>query len=259
MKRRFMVALICGMTFLTPFTLKASQQQDVYEIQDPYEGFNRVMFKFNEKLDKYILIPAAEGYRAITTPYARERVRNFFSNMKEPVSAVNQILQGEFKNSGISLSRFVINSTLGLAGTHDVAGAWGLKKNQDGFDETLAKWGVPSGSYLVLPFVGPTTPRAFAGTIADGFISPVYWVTEDHEDGAYAYVAYVGAKAVVDREALLDYTRDLEKNSVDYYATMKAAYIQNKQKNYHNSSDNNTVSYDFDFEEVEYEEVIYTE
>ncbi len=254
MKKRILSTLICSVACLTPFTINASQQ-DIHEIDDPYEGFNRVMFKFNDKLDKYILVPAAEGYRAVTTPYGRERVRNFFANLKEPVSAVNQILQGEFKNSGVSLSRFVINSTLGLVGTHDVAGAWGLKREEDGFDETLAKWGVPSGSYLVLPFVGPTTPRAFAGTVADGFISPVYWVSEEYEDGGYAYVAYVGAKAVVDREALLDYTKDLEKNSVDYYTTMKAAYIQNKQKSYNDSSNENTVSYDFEFEEdIEYVE-----
>ena len=220
---------------------------DMHDQNDPYESFNRAMFNFNMKLDKYILKPVAEGYRAITTPDVRERVRSVFSNVKEPISAVNQVLQGEIVRSGVSLSRFVINSTLGLGGAFDVASGWGLKKHPDGFEETLAKWHVPSGNYLVLPFIGSTTPRAFAGEIVDSFTSPVYWLTEEYEDGIYAYSAYVAAKTIVTREEYLDLSNDLERNSVDFYTTMKSAYLQNKKGLDGNSADSQ-ASYDFDFE-----------
>ncbi len=220
---------------------------DQHDPDDPYEGFNRAMFEFNMTLDKYILKPVAKGYRAITSEDVRERVRSAFNNIKEPISAVNQILQGEIKRSGVSVSRFVINSTLGLGGTFDVASGWGLERHPDGFEETLAKWCVPSGDYLVLPFIGSTTPRAFAGEIVDSFTSPVYWLTEDSEDGIYAYSAYVAAKTIVNREAVLDLSDDLQRNSVDFYTTMKSAYIQNKSK-LNSCSNESQASYDFDFE-----------
>lgn len=220
---------------------------DKHDPEDPYESFNRAMFEFNMQLDKYVLRPVAEGYRSITTPAVRERVRNAFNNIKEPISAVNQVLQGEFTRSGTSVGRFVINSTLGLAGTFDVASAWGLERHPDGFEETLAKWCVPSGPYLVLPFIGSTTPRAFAGELADSFTNPVYWLSEDHEEGYYAYAGYVAVKTIINREAYLELGDDLQRNSVDFYTTMKSAYMQNKSK-LNSCSGESQASYDFDFE-----------
>lgn len=246
MKKHRIISLVTLMMLATASCATASGA-DRHDPSDPYEGFNRAMFNFNMKLDKYILKPVAQGYRTITTPDIRERVRNAFSNIKEPISAVNQILQGEFKRSGTSVGRFVINSTLGLAGTFDVASAWGLKNHPDGFEETLAKWCVPSGPYLVLPFVGSTTPRAFAGEMVDSFTSPMYWLTEDREDGYYAYGGYVVVKTIVNREAYLDLSDDLERNSVDFYTTLKSAYMQNKSK-LNSCSDESQASYDFDFD-----------
>lgn len=246
MKKAALFSFVSAIALFTASCASATNY-DKHDPNDPYESFNRVMFDFNMRLDKYILKPVAKGYRAITTPDIRERVRSAFNNIKEPISAVNQLLQGEFKRSGTSVGRFVVNSTLGLAGTFDVASAWGLEYHPDGFEETLAKWCVPSGPYLVLPFIGSTTPRAFTGEIADSFTNPVYWLTEDREDGYYAYAGYIAVKTVINREAVLDLSDDLQRNSVDFYTTMKSAYMQNKSK-LNSCSGESQASYDFDFE-----------
>jgi len=102
------------------------------------ESYNRAMFDFNMNVDKYVLKPVAKGYRAITTQDIRNRVTSFVSNVNEPVSTINHTLQGSFKKTLVSAARFAINSTLGLAGTFDVADGWGLKKSETGFDNTLA-------------------------------------------------------------------------------------------------------------------------
>lgn len=221
---------------------------DKHEQEDVLEGFNRAMFSFNYQFDKYVLKPVAKGYRAITTQNIRNRVNSALDNISEPVSAANQILQGDFKQSGISVGRFFINTTLGLGGTFDVATGWGLERRRDDFESTLAKWCVPDGPYIVLPFLGPSSPRAFLGTTVDAFASPVYWLSEDHEDGIYAYSAFIGVKTIAFRESALELTDDLERNSVDFYTTMKSAYLQNKsQMNSCYNDENKSASYDFDF------------
>lgn len=227
---------------------------DKHDQEDALESINRAIFAFNYQFDKYILKPAAEGYRAITTPNIRARVNNALNNISEPLSAANQILQGDFKQSGVSVGRFVINTTLGLGGTFDVASAWGLDARYDNFERTLAKWCVADGPYIVLPFIGSSTPRSIVGTLVDTFASPVYWLTESRDDGIYAYSAFIGAKTIAFRESALELTDDLERNSVDFYTTMKSAYMQNRSHlNCYNSNEG-SVSYDFDFGMEEDEE-----
>ena len=131
------------------------------------ESYNRSMFNFNYQLDKYTLKPLAEGYRAITTPDVRNRVTSFIGNMREPVTAVNHTLQGSIKDTFVSVGRFLINSTLGLGGTFDVAEGWGLKRNSTDFDATLATYCVPDGPFVVVPLLGPATPRSLVGLTAD--------------------------------------------------------------------------------------------
>lgn len=247
-KKTLWFSLLFSTLFFTVSCASPSSNVDEHEHEDSLESFNRAMFTFNYNLDKYILKPVAKGYRNITSPDVRVRVRSAFSNVKEPMSAVNQLLQGEFKQSGISVGRFVINTTLGLGGTFDVATAWGLEKKYDNFERTLAKWCVPDGPYIVLPFLGPSSPRAFVGTTIDAFTTPVYWISEEYEDGIYAYFAYYGLQMVVDRESMLDVGDDLERNSVDFYTTMKSAYLQNKGDMPNCYNDKNTnAAYDFDF------------
>lgn len=225
---------------------------DAYEHNDPLEGFNRPMFTFNYNLDKYVLKPAARGYRYITPEFVQDRVISAFENLKEPATSVNYILQGEPLKALTSAGRFLVNSTLGLAGTFDVATGWGWKLDRTGFDDTLATWCVPMGPYLVLPLMGSTTPRGAVATLADSFADPAYWATENHEDGYLAYAGYNLAEAIVYREATMDFTEDLEKNSVDLYTTVRSAYMQNKNKGlckFGSTPETNSYDFDFDVEE----------
>ena len=125
--------------------------------------------------------PLAKGYRAITTQSIRDRVRDILSNLREPLSAANHLLQADPKASAASLSRFVLNSTLGLAGAFDVAEGWGLKKDTTGFNETFAKWCIKDGPYIVLPFLGPSTPRAATG-LAFEFIFDEFFLSFIHDE-----------------------------------------------------------------------------
>ena len=239
---------LSGTSLATDTLTNADDEKDIYAISDPLEGFNRVIFKFNDTVDIYILSPVARGYRSITNKSVRKSINSAFSNLKEPMSAINYLLQAKPKESITSVGRFAVNSTLGLAGLFDVAEGWGWKNEVVGFDRTLATWCVPDGPYLVIPLLGPSTPRGAIGEVADYFSHPVYWATTDHEDGMYASMAFSAARAVVSREALLDLTDDFRRNSVDYYATMRAAFIQNRSG--YNCSAKGTspaANYDFDF------------
>ena len=155
----------------------ASSATEQHEYDDPFEGYNRAMFSFNYQVDKYVIKPVAEGYRAVTTPFIRERISSVIDNLKEPVSAGNHLLQADPEASVKSLSRFVINSTLGLVGMFDVAEGWGLPKDKTTFNETFAKWCIPQGPFIVLPLLGPSTPRAATGMALDFVFDPVYWAT----------------------------------------------------------------------------------
>lgn len=218
------------------------------------EVYNRSMFNFNYQLDKKIIKPVAKGYKAVTNQFFRDRVSNFFDNLEEPAYAINNALQGEFKNGAQSVGRFLVNSTLGLAGTFDVAAGWGWAKEKADFDETMAKYCVPDGPFVVMPVIGPSTPRYLVGWGVDSFASPTFWALYDVDDkgveaavwGSYV-LKYTNKRA--EAMALLD---DLEKNSVDFYTTMKSAFLQNRQKYVSLCGDKAAASqpsYDFDFDD----------
>ena len=223
------------------------------------ETYNRAMFNFNSVADYYVIKPVAKGYRAITTEFIRERVHNFFSNLKEPASIINHTLLGSLADTGNSTGRFLVNSTLGLLGTFDVASGWGLKNNKTDFDETLAKWCVPDGPFIVLPLLGPSTPRATTGMVADGFANPTYWAdyyaTFNKDWQKYSFYYGLTALGFVSvREEKIEFLDNLTENSVDPYSTIKSAYIQNRLKlnvcaDKNNPS--NEASYDFDFDDEE--------
>lgn len=227
----------------------ASSATEQHEYDDPFEGYNRAMFSFNYQVDKYVIKPVAEGYRAVTTPFIRERISSVIDNLKEPVSAGNHLLQADPEASVKSLSRFVINSTLGLVGMFDVAKGWGLPKDKTTFNETFAKWCIPQGPFIVLPLLGPSTPRAATGMALDFVFDPVYWATYQdanvHDKASWGYAI---AQGITAREAALDILDDLERNSVDFYATMRSAYLQNQSKlKCFNDVSKDENTYDFDF------------
>ena len=245
------IALSTALALIVSLTSSCATQKvggDVHVDNDQFESYNRAMFKFNYGFDKYILRPVAEGYRSVNNDFTRERVSSALSNIKEPIYMGNYLLQGEFKQTGISIARFGVNTTLGLLGMFDVAEGWGLKKEKTGFDETLAKWCVPDGPFIVLPFLGPSTPRATTGLMADSVMNPIYWATY-HDANVKDKVAYsyTAINAVSLREANLEFLDELERGSVDFYSTMRSAYLQNRKNMGCKAQEENVQSYDFDF------------
>ncbi len=149
---------------------------------DPLEPANRVVFAFNMALDRVLIKPAAQAYRAVAPQPVENAVSRFFSNLSEPWTAINQTLQGNFAGAGNDVARFLVNSTVGVAGVFDVATQWNLPKNRSDFDKTLAVWGVPRGPYLVLPMLGPSSTRGivsqYAGNFSGNIGQPILYIND---------------------------------------------------------------------------------
>lgn len=244
------ILIICGMCGCA----NTVKNEDMSGENSALESYNRAMFSFNNKVDKYVLRPVAKGYKAVTNDYVRQRVSNFFNNIDEPISAANHILQGEFADSGNNLGRFAINTTIGLVGLFDVASSMGLEKNKTGFDETLATWCVPDGPFIILPIVGPSTPRAATGFVVDGYSSPAYWIAQE-SGGEDAWLVYYGASGLkylnlyAENMSLLE---SLEEGSIDYYEAVKSMYLQNRSKlKACGASESNSADYDFDMGDMD--------
>lgn len=218
---------------------------------DPFESVNRKIFDFNDGVYENVFFPIARGYRKVTTPFIRERVNSFVANLDEPISAVNHLLQLDFVATGKNLARVAINTTLGLGGMFDVAQGWGIAAEKTGFNQTLADWCVADGPYIVVPFVGGRSARGVVGMTADAAADPVYWMTYNdanyHDKIAYPYAAL---KYTAKAENYMDIYTDFKKNSVDFYATMRSAYLQSQRNlKCRFAKEEQTASYDFDFDE----------
>lgn len=191
--------------------------------EDPLEGYNRAMHSFNTTVDKAVFRPVAQGYRYIAPQPVRDRIGNFSDNLGEPVNMINAFLQGDPEQGLTSFWRFIINSTIGLGGIHDVASTAGLKARPEDFGQTLAVWGVGSGPYVVLPFFGPSNVRDSFGMVADWYTDPfTYYLEQD--DRIWLAVSRV----VVVRERLLDPIDDIYDTSLDDYVTFRSIYDQRR-------------------------------
>ncbi|MCR4301378.1 MAG: VacJ family lipoprotein [Sulfuricaulis sp.] len=203
-------------------TEAASEERNL--ANDPFEGFNRAVYKFNEKADQYVLKPLAKGYRAVVPQPVSKSISNFFSNLYDPANMLYNFLQGKPKSGFSDLGRVLINSTIGIAGLFDVATKMGLEKHNEDFGQTLAVWGVGDGPYLVLPFFGPSNIR-------DGASRPVDWYTyppnhmEEHSTRDKMFVV-----EVVDKRAqLLDAGDILEQAAgSDPYIFVREAFRQRR-------------------------------
>ncbi|MAK60157.1 MAG: VacJ family lipoprotein [Ponticaulis sp.] len=151
---------------------------------DPYEDFNRAMLDFNLGLDRAILEPVSQGYRTVTPRWGRDRVNDFFVNLGEPITFVNDVLQGDAERAAQTTVRFVVNSTVGLGGFFDIMRFEGLESHDEDFGQTLAVWGVDSGPYIVLPLLGSTNPRDIVGFGFDRAMNPTNTInyTTDSDD-----------------------------------------------------------------------------
>ena len=198
------------------------------EINDPFEDLNRDIFIFNEKLDEKLLKPAALTYRKVTPQFARTGVTNFFNNLEEIDTTINQVLQGEIKYAFNDAGRFVINSTIGLFGLIDVASKMGLEKHEEDFGQTLGVWGFDSGPYIMIPFLGPSNPRDLLSRPISSFLSGTF-AMEDND----VKLTLVGIDALETRERLLDAETLI---IGDKYIFVKDAYIQSREYEINNGS-----------------------
>ena len=215
---------------------------------DPWEGFNRKVFAFNDVLDRYALKPVARGYRTLTRDPVETGVGNFFSNLGEVRTALNSVLQGKPANAGLATSRFLINSTVGIGGLLDYATLMEVTADKEDFGQTLAVWGWDDSRYLVLPFLGPSTLRDTTGLPADIAAYPVTYVEDDTVRISLTALSLIDTRAgLLDQEELI---------RGDRYRFIRDAYLQSRQFEVSDGElgDDPFASDTFDFDDSDFDD-----
>lgn len=197
------------------------------EAYDPYEGTNRDIFAFNQSVDRNVLLPVAEAYRGNVPQPVRDGVHNFLQNLDEPLIFAHDVLQVEPGLATNTAGRFVVNTTLGFGGIVDVATAMGIPYHPNDLGVTLARWGFPEGAYLMIPVLGPSTFRDAVGKVGDSFGDPGNIVASDYHV-IYASIARAGTQGIDERSRNIETLADIEKTSLDYYATIRSLYRQRR-------------------------------
>jgi len=217
----------------TPFTglLKGANDNEAEQptegeiVADPLEPWNRFAFKFNDRFYFWVVKPAASGYNAVVPEIARTGINNFFLNLEMPVRFVNAVLQGEPKEAGIELVRFTLNSTMGIGGLIDI-----MKRNpnfqpqEKDTGQTLGKYGIGNGFYIVWPFLGPSTLRDTVGLVGDSYLTPVNYITPIQD------VLEINAYNYFNKASLhIGEYEDFKEAAIDPYIALKDAYIQHRK------------------------------
>ena len=206
---------VCSSVLLSPFVAQAASEDD------PLESINRPIYKFNDVLDTYALKPLAQGYQYVTPQFVEDGIHNFFRNIGDVRNLANDVLQAKPAAAGVDTARLIFNTTFGLLGFIDVGTRMGLQRNDEDFGQTLGYWGMPSGPYLMLPLLGPSTLRDAPAKYADSYV------------GAYRYVDDVAARNsfmaldIVDTRASLLSAEKLING--DKYIFIRNAYLQNRE------------------------------
>lgn len=198
-----------------------SKEREVVSQGDKWEKTNRKIFRFNKKLDTAIIKPVSKGYKKITPDIVEKGISNFFSNLGDIKNAFNNILQFKLVDAGSDMTRFAFNSTFGLAGFIDVASGLQMEKHHEDFGQTLAKWGVKSGPYYVMPFFGPSTVRDSYSFWVDAAISPLTYAEHSTELGVL--------KGLDARVKLFGAEKILEEVTIDEYALVRDAWLQDRE------------------------------
>ncbi len=231
------------------------KKNDPAEVKDCFEKVNRATFAFNQALDGVIFKPVATVYRKIPSPI-RSGVSNSLDNLSNLVTIPNNILQGDFATAGVNTGRFLINSTVGILGIFDVAQTIGIiEYEKEDYGQSLAKAGVGPGCYIVLPVLGPSTTRDAIASTAN-FLGGDAWynVTVKNDTQYFTDVDYYGSKATggVDfRAKNFDSIENLQENSIDFYASVKSLYLQDRQQKIANTKKITNTQNDSDWEEIE--------
>jgi len=188
---------------------------------DPLQGFNRGVYRFNDVLDRNVAKPVAKAYRSVTPQPVRTGIGNFIANLRMPGTLVNDLLQGKFRAALSDTGRLLLNTTMGIGGLFDVATRAGIDHNDEDFGQTLGKWGVPAGPYLVIPFLGPSDFRDAPARAVDAYSNPATYANTE------AAWSYWGLSLIHTRYELLSLDATLDK-AFDKYAFMREAYLQNR-------------------------------
>jgi len=230
-------------------------KKDNRDVKDCFEGVNRATFKFNQVLDGAIFEPIAKVYKVLPSS-VRAGTSNVLDNLSNLVTIPNNILQGDFKKAGQNTGRLVVNTTLGILGIFDVANGMGfLEYEKEDYGQTLGTMGVKEGCYLVLPILGPSTTRDAAGSIVN-LMGGDPWYNATIKNGTKSFQEsdyYISrASTGVDfRAKNIDSFENLEKNSMDFYASIRSLYLQDRQRKINNSKSITTTQDDSDWEQIE--------
>ena len=252
----FVVTVVLSLLLNMPQTLAAEK----YTANECFEKLSRGTLKFNQGLDRVLFKPIAKGYRALPSPL-RSGTSNFVGNLRSLLTLSNNILQGDIKGAGNTVGRFTINTTVGILGIFDPATKMGFeKRSREDFGQTLGVWGADTGCYFVLPILGPTTARDAVGLVGNVFIDPVYQLTHNTETDVvignenlseHNYYYFKGTDAVDFRSKNIESLDSIEKNSLDFYASVKSLYLQNRAQKISNSPISNKDQDDSDWEEID--------
>jgi phospholipid-binding lipoprotein MlaA len=199
----------------------------VTDPNDPYEAQNRQIFAFNQAVDNAVMLPVAKFYVRAVPELARDGIHNFLVNLDVPVTFANDVLQADPDRAANSFGRFVINSTFGIGGLIDVAAKAGVPEHSSDFGETLGVWGVGDYPYLVLPVLGPSNPRDAFGYGVDIALDPSTWIS--WRSSIYYKIGRDALKLVDERAQNIGTLAEIERSSVDTYATLRSLYRQHRQ------------------------------
>ena len=256
------LALTAIMIFFSAFNANAGSDGELIlkknqpaEVKDCFEPINRATFAFNQALDGILFQPVAAAYKVLPSP-VKTGVSNSLDNLSTLVTIPNNILQGDLKKAGVNSGRFVINSTVGILGFIDVAQHLGFPEyEKEDYGQSLATMGVGPGGYLVLPVLGPSTVRDATASVAN-FIGGDAWynvtvANETQHFSDFDYYASKGAGGVDFRDKNFDDINNLEENSIDFYASVKSLYLQDRRKRILNATGATQTQDDSDWEEIE--------
>jgi phospholipid-binding lipoprotein MlaA len=244
MLKKLTITIIC--IFLLVFNANAGSDGELLlkkdqpkEIKDCFEKLNRVTFAFNQGLDKALIKPIAKGYKKLPNKI-QKGTKNAVTNLSSLITIPNNILQGDIKTAIINTGRLVVNTTVGLLGTVDVANRMGFPKyEKEDYGQTLGKWGVGPGCYVVLPVLGPSTVRDTAGSFANVFGGDPWYNASIHGNNEFLsegiFITSKALSGINFRSDNLDSLDNLEKNSIDFYATLRSVYLQDRENKIQNN------------------------
>jgi phospholipid-binding lipoprotein MlaA len=224
-------------------------------VKDCFENLNRATFALNQGLDKVVFKPIAKGYRSLPSP-VRAGTSNALINLSSLITIPNNILQGEFKTAGVNTGRFAVNTTLGILGIFDMAEKMGFSEyEKEDYGQTFGKWGVGAGCYVVLPVLGPSTARDTVGSFVNVLGGDPYYNLSTHGNNEYLSTSLFMKTKVLSgidfRAKNLESIDNLEKNSMDFYASVRSLYLQDRQQKIKNSNPTIEIMYEGDWEEVQ--------